>query len=53
MGARQVGKTWLMQTFAEERYPNDTAFVDFHDDEPLRNAIEEGNADELGILEVS
>ena len=24
MGARQVGKTWLMKAFAEERYPNDT-----------------------------
>lgn len=52
MGARQVGKTWLMQTFAEERYPNDTVFVDLHDDEPLRNAIEEGNTDALGILEL-
>ena len=52
MGARQVGKTWLMKAFAEERYPDDTVFVDLHDDEPLCNAIEEGNADALGILEL-
>ena len=44
MGARQVGKTWLMKAFAEERYPDDTIFVDLHDDEPLCNAIEDGNA---------
>ena len=24
MGARQVGKTWLMDAFAKEVYPNDT-----------------------------
>ena len=52
MGARQVGKTWLLKTFAAERYPNDTVFVDLHDDEPLRNAIEDGNTDALGILEL-
>jgi len=52
MGARQVGKTWLMKEFAAEHYPNDTVFVDLHDDEPLRNAIEDGNSDSLGILEL-
>ena len=52
MGARQVGKTWLMKAFAEERYPNDTVFVDFRDDETLCNAIEDGKVDALGILEL-
>ena len=52
MGARQVGKTWLIKAFAEERYSDDTVFVDLHDDESLRNAIEDGNADALGILEL-
>ena len=27
MGARQVGKTWLMDAFAKEVYPNDTVYV--------------------------
>jgi len=52
MGARQVGKTWLLKAFAAERYPDDTVFVDLHDDEPLRNAIEDGNTDALGIIEL-
>ena len=52
MGARQVGKTWLLKEFAAERYPEDTVFVDLHDDEPLRDAIEDGNTDALGILEL-
>ena len=52
MGARQVGKTWLMKAFADERYPNDTVFVDFRDDETLCNAIEDGKVDALGILEL-
>ena len=52
MGARQVGKTWLMKAFAEERYPNDTVFVDFRDDETLCNAIEDGKVDALGILDL-
>ena len=41
MGARQVGKTWLMQTFADAHYPNGTVFVDLHDNETLCDAIEE------------
>lgn len=52
MGARQVGKTWLLKTFAKECYPRDTVFVDLHDDDPLRNAIEVGNSDSLGIIEL-
>ena len=27
MGARQVGKTWLMDEFARKHYPNDTVCV--------------------------
>ena len=27
MGARQVGKTWLMDAFAKEVYPQDTVYV--------------------------
>lgn len=52
MGARQVGKTWLLQAFAQDCYPMDTVFVDLHDNEPLREAIEDSSTDALGILEL-
>ncbi len=52
MGARQVGKTWLLKAFADDSYHDDTVFVDLHDNDPLRNAIEEGNTDALGIIEL-
>ena len=29
MGARQVGKTWLMEEFAKRAYPGDTVAVNF------------------------
>ena len=29
MGARQVGKTWLMEEFARRRYAGDTVAVNF------------------------
>ena len=29
MGARQVGKTWLMEEFAKRAYPCDTVTVNF------------------------
>ena len=29
MGARQVGKSWLMSDFAKTAYPNDTVAVNF------------------------
>ena len=52
MGARQVGKTWLLKQFAKECYPETTVYVDLHDDEPLKNAIEGGAFDARGILEL-
>ena len=52
MGARQVGKSWLMRTFAETHYPDDTVFVDLYDDEALCEAILESRTDALGILEI-
>lgn len=52
MGARQVGKTWLLNAFARECYQGETVFIDLHDDEPLRIAIEDGNSDAMGILEL-
>ena len=35
LGARQVGKTWLMQEFAKKAYTNST-YVNFEDNEMLR-----------------
>jgi len=52
MGARQVGKSWLMNSFAKTHYPNDTVSVDLHDNEALCEAIEESRTDAAGILEI-
>ena len=38
-GARQVGKTWLMRTFAEEAYDK-YVYVNFEDNELIRNMFE-------------
>lgn len=39
LGARQVGKTWLMQDFAREAYTK-CAYVNFEDNEMLRELFE-------------
>ncbi len=39
LGARQVGKTWLMQTFAKEAYQK-VAYVNFEDNDALRGLFE-------------
>lgn len=39
LGARQVGKTWLMQEFAKEAYKQ-AAYVNFEDDEKFRELFE-------------
>ena len=39
LGARQVGKTWLMQYFAQKAYKQ-AAYVNFEDDEKLRELFE-------------
>lgn len=38
-GARQVGKTWLMQAFAKEAYAK-CAYVNFEDNEMLRHLFD-------------
>ena len=40
MGARQVGKTWLMDTFADEFYPNSYVKIDLQRDDLLRERID-------------
>lgn len=39
LGARQVGKTWLMQEFAQKAYKQ-AAYVNFEDEEKLRELFE-------------
>lgn len=40
MGARQVGKTWLMNEFSKTYYPNDTVRIDLQKDESLQRQID-------------
>ena len=44
MGARQVGKSWLMADFAKNAYPNDTVSVNFMENKKQRG-FESGAAD--------
>jgi len=51
MGARQVGKTWLMNAFAEKNYPNDTICVNMMQNERLRLLFETINLDPKTIID--
>lgn len=51
MGARQVGKTWLMEAFAERHYPGRWVRVDLQRNERLRNLIEESGPDPRAIVD--
>ncbi len=52
MGARQVGKTWLMDEFAKKYYPHDTVRVNFMKNERLRSRFETVDLDPKTVLEV-
>ena len=52
MGARQVGKTWLMEEFSRVCYPEDTVKVNFMTDDVLRDAMEHVNLDAQSVVEV-
>ena len=39
MGARQVGKTWLMNEFAKTHYPDETVRIDLQKYETLQKQI--------------
>lgn len=52
MGARQVGKTWLMKSFADKAYPRKSVFVNLMKDESIRNALESSDLDPRSIIEV-
>lgn len=44
MGARQVGKTWLMSEFARRHYPGDTVYVNLMKMQDLRKSLQSCNA---------
>ena len=51
MGARQVGKTWLMNAFAQEAYPSDTVYVNLMKMKALRNSLETSDLSPSALLE--
>ena len=51
MGARQVGKTWLMDEFARKHYPNDTVCVNFMKNDVLRESFVSINLDPQTVIE--
>ncbi len=51
MGARQVGKTWLMDAFAKEAYPQDTVYVNLMKMKKLRKSLEESDLSPRALLE--
>ncbi len=50
MGARQVGKTWLMEAFARKVYADDFVAVNFMEDDAMRNSFEKANLDPKTLL---
>lgn len=51
MGARQVGKTWLMDAFARECYPQDTVYVNLMKMKALRKSLEESDLSPAAVLD--
>lgn len=51
MGARQVGKTWLMDAFAKEVYPNDTVYVNLMKMKKLRKSLDESDLSPEAVLD--
>ena len=52
MGARQVGKTWLMDAFANEFYPDSHVKIDLQRDDLLRERIDSSNIDPKTIIDL-
>ena len=51
MGARQVGKTWLMDAFAKEAYPQNTVYVNLMKMKALRRSLDESDLSPKAVLE--
>lgn len=52
MGARQVGKTWLMNEFARTFYPNDTVRIDLQKNETLQRQIDLSDLEPKGLIDL-
>jgi len=52
MGARQVGKTWLMNEFAKIHYPDNTVRVDLQRNESLQRRMDASDLDPKGIVDL-
>ena len=52
MGARQVGKTWLMEEFARNEYAGNTVSVNLMKNESLRSRFDTLNLDSDTIIDV-
>lgn len=52
MGARQVGKTWLMKSFAAAVYPKKAVFVNLMKEDGLREALESSDLDPKSVVEI-
>ncbi len=50
MGARQVGKTWLMDEFAKSVYSGDSVLVNFMEDDAIRENFETMKLDPIMIV---
>ena len=50
MGARQVGKTWLMDEFAKSVYSGDSVSVNFMEDDAIRENFETMKLDPIMIV---
>jgi len=50
MGARQVGKTWLMDAFAREHFAGNVVKVNFMRSAALARTISRGNLDPAGLI---
>ena len=51
MGARQVGKTWLMDEFAKKAYPQNAVYVNLMKMKALRRSLDESDLSPKDILE--
>ena len=52
MGARQVGKTWLMEEFANNEYPGNFVIVNLMKNESLRRRFEDVDLDAESVIDL-
>jgi len=52
MGARQVGKTWLMNEFARIYYPESTVRIDLQKNEMLRQQIDASDLEPKALIDL-